>query len=97
MTRATEAAFLQFCMKQRDAFVPEEWQQCTVVPRQELVVTMLFLASVVWFGHSKALVDIAAKLRPGAANMTNFPELVKAAQFDCSRFSNNLRRALNHA
>ena len=48
----------------------------------------LFLAGVEWFGHRRELADVAVQLAPGAG----FADLARRTQFDCSRFSNRLRR-----
>ena len=92
MTRLTEAQLLEFCTRQRGAFAAEQWHQFVEADRVELATAALFLASVDWFGEKQALRQVAAELLAG--QRAQLSELVSETGFDCSRFSNLLRRKL---
>lgn len=88
MNRESEAALLEFCAQQRADFSVAAWMEYGQLPQEELAATALFLAGVEWFGHQRELLDVAARLEPGAG----FADLARRTAFDCSRFSNLLRR-----
>lgn len=88
MNRESEAALLEFCAQQRGDFSAAAWLAYSGLPHDELAAAALFLAGVEWFGHRRELVDVAAQLVPGAG----FADLARRTAFDCSRFSNLLRR-----
>lgn len=93
MNRESEAALLEFCAQQRGDFSPAAWMEYAGLPREEVAAAALFLAGVDWFGHRPELLAVAAELQPGAG----FGELARRTTFDCSRFSNLLRRRHAHA
>jgi hypothetical protein len=95
MTRITEAALLNFCTQQHTCFQPQAWLAYPHPVREELAAAALFLAAVDWYGHRKALQEIASTLEPGCVG--HFAALAKRAGFDCGRFSNSLRHSLRHA
>ena len=88
MNRESEAALLEFCAQQRGDFFPAAWLAYDALPHDELAATALFLAGVEWFGHRRELHDVAGQLAPDA----RFADLARRTAFDCSRFSNLLRR-----
>jgi hypothetical protein len=88
MNRESEAAWLEFCAQQRGNFSAAAWIEYDGLPREEVAATALFLAGVEWFGHQPELLAVAAQLAPGAG----FADLARRTAFDCSRFSNLLRR-----
>jgi hypothetical protein len=93
MNRATESALIQFCCEQQADFREECWLRYPHPDRQEFVAAALFLAGMGWYGHVESLGRVAERLQPGCVG--NFAQLAARVNFDCSRFSNNLRRALN--
>jgi hypothetical protein len=95
MNRETEASLLEFCARQREGFEAAAWLDREPQDRDELAVVALFLAGVDWFGHRRELLDVAGRLHRGCEG--RFSELARSTQFDCSRFSNLLRRRLTHA
>lgn len=95
MNRETEASLLEFCVRQREEFEAAAWLDREPQNRDELAAVALFLAGVDWFGHRRKLLDVAESLHHGCEG--RFSELARSAQFDCSRFSNLLRRRLTHA
>lgn len=88
MNRESEAALLEFCARQREYFCAAGWVDYAGLPHDELAAVALFLAGVEWFGHRRELLDVAEHLEPGA----RFADLARRTAFDCSRFSNLLRR-----
>lgn len=88
MNRESEAALLEFCAHQRGDFSTAAWLAYPGLPHDELAAAALFLAGVEWFGHRTELLDVAEHLSPGA----RFGDLARRTAFDCSRFSNLLRR-----
>ncbi|MGK0185792.1 MAG: hypothetical protein ACI9R3_001573 [Verrucomicrobiales bacterium] len=90
MTRITESQLLDFCTRQHEIFDSAEWREFSAVDRLELAATALFLSGVDWFGHREELPKITAELFPDWQG--RFRELVSETNFDCSRFSNMLRR-----
>lgn len=96
MNRESEAALLDFCARQKDAFQEASWLgQAPLADRREMAAVCLFLAGVDWYGHKPALVRLAQTLLDGAA--TSFEVLARAVRFDCLRFSSMLKRRLRHA
>lgn len=95
MTRDSEAELLDFCSRQHRQFDASMWLGFTAVGPAELAATALFLSSVDWFGNQPALRETAQLLLPESDS--GFSELAKKTRFDCSRFSNLLRRRLDHA
>jgi hypothetical protein len=95
MNRETEASLLEFCARQREEFEAAAWLDREPQDRDELAVVALFLAGVDWFGHRRELLEVAERLHHGGEG--RFSELARSTQFDCSRFSNLLRRRLTHA
>lgn len=95
MTRDTEARLLQFCAQQQSGFRADDWLGIKHPDTDEMAVTCLFLAGVDWYGHSRELISVAERLHPGSTGHVS--ELVQKTGFDCSRFSNMLRRELRHA
>lgn len=94
MTRETEAALLDFCTRQSADFDPVAWLDFSDVSGDELAATALFLSAVDWYGNKGALQKIAHDLLPN--RYLRFSELVSQTRFDCSRFSNMLRRRLKN-
>jgi hypothetical protein len=95
MNRESEAALLEFCVQQHAEFASEAWLVSPPADRDELATVALFLGGVDWFGHRRELLEVAGRLHPGCAG--RFSELARLTQFDCGRFSNMLRRRLDHA
>ena len=95
MNRDTEASLLQFCTAQRGRFDAAQWLTCPHPDRSELTATALFLAGVDWYGHRPELLRVAEHLTP--ASTGHLSALVSRTGFDLSRFSNMLRRLLDHA
>ena len=95
MNRETEARLLEFAASQNRRFVAAEWLVFDHPERDELAAAALFLAGVDWYGHRSELLAIASALSPGAPG--NLGKLVARTGFDLSRFSNQLRRLLDHA
>jgi len=95
MNRESEAELLNFCVRQHKSFKADSWMQRPERDRQELAAVALFLAGVDWFPHRQHLLEIAERLHGGYVG--RFSELAKLVRFDCSRFSNLLRRELTLA
>lgn len=95
MNRVTEASLLQFCTAQRGNFDAAQWTACPHSDRSEFTAAALFLAGVDWYGHKAELLRVAGHLTPGSAG--HLSALVSRSGFDLSRFSNMLRRQLEHA
>jgi len=95
MNRDTEDSLLQFCLAQRTNFDAARWKACLHPDREELAAATLFLAGVDWYGHKAELLHVAESLLP--ANSGGLAALVSRTGFDLSRFSNMLRRRLQHA
>ncbi len=95
MTRDSEARLLQFCVRQSTAFDAAEWCSFSHPDPDELAAAALFLAGVDWYPHHAGLLEAAEALRPGCTGRLS--ALVSRTGFDCSRFSNMLRRQLAHA
>ena len=92
MTRLNESQLLEFCALQHEVFDAGEWLGFSVVTQDELAATALFLASVDWFGHKHELRQIGERLLENRS--PSLSDLVRQTAFDCSRFSNMLRRKL---
>lgn len=92
MTREAESQLLAFCVAQRDAFEPSAWASFNAVSGMELSATARYLAGVNWFGHQKALVQVANQM-----TTLNFEELTQTVDFDPSRFRGMLQARLNQA
>lgn len=96
MNRDSEAALLDFCARQKDAFREASWLgNAPLADRREMAAVCLFLAGVDWYGHKTALAGLARTLQDGAA--TPFEVLARAVRFDCLRFSSMLKRRIRHA
>ena len=95
MTRDSEARLMQFCVAQQDCFDVSAWQMFSHPKRDEMVAAALFLAGVDWYGHRVELIAVAEQMKPGSTG--HLSRLVSCTGFDCSRFSNMLRRQLDHA
>ncbi len=92
MNRDSESQLVRFCVEQHGRFDADAWGQFSAVSSLELATTARYLAGVEWYGHRAALVEVAAALtsRP-------FAELVRATNFDASRFAGLLKAHLRHA
>jgi len=95
MNRESEARLLEFCVRQHQNFEPAAWADFDAVSREELACTVLFLAGVDWYGREAELSLQADQLASGSRG--HFSALASRTQFDCGRFSNMLRRELDHA
>lgn len=95
MTRESEATLLDFCARQRDCFETEAWLSAPHPDREEFLCAVLFLAGVDWYSHRSSLLAIAETLEPGSIG--SLGQRVCRTDFDLSRFSNLLRRKLQHA
>lgn len=95
MNRVTEARLLQFCAGQRERFDAAQWLACPHPDVEEFTAAALFLAGVDWYGHRTELLHMAEQLAPGSTG--HLSTLVSRTGFDLSRFSNMLRRLLDHA
>jgi hypothetical protein len=95
MNRETEARLLEFAARQHRSFVAGEWLDFDHPEIDELAAAALFLAGVDWYGHRRELLEIASIISPGSPG--NLGNLVARTGFDLSRFSNHLRRLLDHA
>jgi hypothetical protein len=95
MNRESEARLLEFCVRQQQDFEPAAWAAFDAVSREELACAALFLAGVDWYGREEELARAAERLAPGSRG--HAAGLMRDASFDCGRFSNMLRRELNHA
>ncbi len=95
MNRESEAEILEFCAQQRDGFDAAAWVKICILPPQEMAAVALFLAGVDWYGFRQGLLEVAEHFQPGCAGQLSV--LVRRTGFDCSRFSNHLRRRLAHA
>ncbi len=95
MTRDTEAQLLDFCAHQHGAFQESAWLEPKPVSRDEMAAVCLFLGGVDWFGHRQSLARLGHKMLEGVE--VSFSELVSRVGFDCARFSNLLKRRIDHA
>lgn len=94
MNRVAEMALLDFCVRQKSRFQPQQWHEFAAVANHELAAAALFLAGVDWYGHRDALVAVAEHLQPGSVG--RFSQLAKASAMDCGRFSSMLKARLVH-
>ncbi|MDF1814265.1 MAG: hypothetical protein P1V20_18820 [Verrucomicrobiales bacterium] len=94
MTRETEQALLNFCVRQRDQFEAAEWLKVPHPERDEFLAAVLFLAGVDWYGYRNELVNIATQIEP--ESIGHLSKVVGRTGFDLSRFSNSLRQQLKH-
>ena len=92
MNRTSEAQLLDLCASQHGCFDAAAWEAFDAVRSDELAAAALFLSAVDWYGHRGALREVAATLH----DEDRLAEVVRATGFDCSRFSNMLRRRLSH-
>ena len=96
MNRESEAALLDFCARQKNAFQESAWlQSAPLADRREMAVVCLFLAGVDWYGHKQPLVHLAESLVAGSR--AAYESLVRTVHFDCLRFSSLLKRRIGHA
>lgn len=95
MTRESEARLLDFCVSQHGRFDRTSWLAYEHPRPEEFLVATLFLAGAEWFGHSGELEAAAECLSPGARE--RYDLLLRRTDFDCARFSQTLRRRLEHA
>lgn len=95
MNRETESRLLGFATSQHGRFDASEWLHFPHPDREELAAAAFFLAGTDWYGHRRALLEAAESLAPGFRGRLS--ELVARTNFDLSRFSNQLRRSLDHA
>ena|SRR3569623_1407274 len=95
MNRESEANLLEFCVRQHGDFRGADWLVYTHADKGELAAACLFLACQDWYGHGEELAEVAERMQPGCGGRLS--ALVSATGFDCSRFSNMLRRELRHA
>lgn len=95
MNRETESHLLDFAAGQYERFDTAEWLRFPHPDREELAAAVLFLAGSDWYGHRGGLLEAAEALAPGFRGRLS--ELVYRTNFDLSRFSNQLRRLLEHA
>lgn len=95
MTRDSEASLLEFAARQFVSFDADDWLRFPHPDREELGAAALFLAAVDWYGHRSELLHVADSLVPGFRGRLS--DLVRRTNFDLSRFSNQLRRLLDHA
>jgi hypothetical protein len=94
MKREAESQFLEFCVRQREAFSPQDWLSFAALPKDELAAAALFLGGVDWFGHQRELLAVASDLH--GVGMEQFSDLVMRTDFSCSRFSSMLKARLRH-
>ena len=94
MTRDTEQALLEFCARQRTQFDVAEWLKVPHPDGDEFLAAVLFLAGVDWYGHRERLTAVAGKLAPEMIGHLSL--VVYRTGFDLSRFSNMLRKEINH-
>lgn len=98
MNRETEALLLAFCSAQRRAFDAESWRRFpreSDVRAQTLACAAFFLAGVDWYGYEWQLPQVAEDLVPGIRQV--YLKTADAEHFDFGRFSNMLRKELEHA
>jgi hypothetical protein len=95
MTRDTEAALLRFCTQQYREFSVAAWDDFPHPDRGELKVAAAFLARIASFGHTAQLHQVVKNFDGDLE--VDFSQLVMETEFDCGRFSNMLRRAIEHA
>lgn len=94
MNRANEQELLDFCARQKESFSSKQWQDFSLVKKNELAAAALFLAGSDWYGHRNELLDLVDHLFPGRKG--GFAQLEHDAAMDCGRFSNMLKARLNH-
>ncbi len=95
LNRVTEASLLQFCARQHERFDATQWLACPHPDEEKFTAAALFLASVDWYGHRTELLSVAEQLT--RCSTGHLSALVSRTGFDLSRFSNMLRRLLDHA
>ena len=94
MTRESEQALLEFCARQRSQIDVSEWLKIPHPNEDEFLAAVLFLAGVDWYGHRKQLTTVAGELDPKMIG--HLSQVVHRTGFDLSRFSNMLRKKINH-
>ncbi len=92
MNRESESCLVGFCVEQHGRFDAEAWGRFSMVSRAELAAVARYLAGVAWYGHAAELAEVAAELSP-----LGFAELVRATDFDASRFGGMLKTHLRQA
>lgn len=95
MNRESEARLIDFCAHQKGAFQESAWLDSQIVSRDEMAVVCHFLGGVDWYGHRQRLAMLADHLIGSSGRL--FAELVSQVNFDPARFSNMLRRKMQHA
>ena len=94
MNRLEEGQLLDFCVQQKERFDATAWSSARATEQDRLALVAMLLASAPWYGHRDALLQLAQRLNPQAYWDT--PALVRALDFDCSRFFHMLRWKLDN-
>jgi hypothetical protein len=94
MTRESEQGLLEFCSHQWIQFDVAEWLKVPHPNRDEFLAAVLFLGGVDWYGNRKQLIAVAGELEPEMIG--HLSTVVRRTGFDLSRFSNMLRKEINH-
>lgn len=92
MNRESESQLIGFCVAQHGRFDAPAWRQFSSVSPAELAVAARYLAGVEWYGHRAEVAEVAQALSP-----LPFADLLRATDFDASRFAGQLKAHLHHA
>ena len=95
MNRESEEQLIAFCAHQKSAFQESAWLDSQIISRDEMAAVCLFLSASDWYGHKQRLTVLADHFIGGSGRL--FTDMVSQLNFDCSRFSNMLRRKIHYA
>jgi hypothetical protein len=93
MKRDIENRLLDFCSRQKARFGLSAWL-ASPLSSDIKATAALYLANTSWFGHRRALLNIAERMHPGCVG--HFSEMARMTGFDPSRFRGRLQARLAH-
>ena len=94
IARRTIDCLVEFCIEQRDAFVPCDWIARDDIDSETLSLAAKYLSMTSWYGYQEELGQIAEQGQPCLVDSLGLHREAQAIGFDLPYFSAKLRSGI---